>query len=704
MSTPNTERAAIESTLADLAVSIVSERLPNLFDGYVGFELIKKNDEGTRAAGLLGFTVGKQLVNIPVMFLGGQVKGTEMIYIKEVDRFVAALRQWVEFIRTESMKDQTAPDVNAPPGQAGTSDMEVFAYPRNSRGKIASAGIEPFGYSGPDTSNIVSLGQFLRDNGFENWRGIVKTASTDMANVVAAMSAVHGPDFLKIDPSEFRRPKTAALNDDPGDTEDSEAEDVEVHSYDDDNAADLPPELKKTLAEDGLATVDRRKEESLNKVLTETRSRFFQPSENGYYEFMKRKGGTIKGHAFTSSAPIGSPNISSGPPVIIYGGKVWTGCGCCCTEGLPLAVSHVGDAGGDVPDVGGGKSLSVGKSYLAVDVERGWTSYVFKVTNKTGDKAKCESRWTTFDCCCDPVWVSVTSSDAQDKPVQVGDTVILPKNIKFVSVSEDNNDAEDLLPAGGNAAVEAALALKDVDMHVEKSASSSDWTLTSRQGVIHYGAEKDLYSDLVKKANLSGADALSLVRAVENGGGRDFTLKIASSFTIDSPTDVDDSAGSTQWLGVPQVTRTRMISKASVDYPVIPDPRDPASGMAEPQGNSSGPLESEAVAMRAATGGPQVFDPSMVAVMIRSRRVSLEIESEYLPKLMDSMDALCRLLLMFYWHSGQFSDIYGDKDMAEFEDITLSTIKELGRITLYLHRKRLATGGSSLLDPFSEND
>ena len=346
------------------------------------------------------------------------------------------------------------------------------------------------------------------------------------------------------------------------------------------------------------------------------------------------------------------------------------------------------------------------KTYIAVDAARGWATGKFRVTNKTGDKAKCEPRGSGF-CCSDPVWVSLSSSEDQAKPVQVGDSVILPKNVRFIQIPDEHEPSEDFIDAGGNNAVEAALSLGSLDMHVTKRAEANDWTLSSEYGSRHYREERELFSDLVKRANLSGDDALSLVRAVENGGGKDFTLKIASSYTIDGPTDVDDSAGATQWLGVPQVTRTRAITKASVDYPTIPDPRDPASGMLEtPQGGDTGasPLESSAVAMRASTGSPQVFDPAMVATIIRSRRVSLEIESEYLPKLMDSMDALCRLLLMFYWHSGQFSEIYGDKDMAEFEDITLSTIKELGRITLYLHRKRIASNGSSLLDPFSEND
>ena len=699
---PN-DKAKIESTLADLAVSIVSERLPNLFDGYVGFELIKKNNEGTRAAGLLGFTVGRQLVNVPAMFLGGQVKGTEMIYLKDSDRFVAALRQWVEFIRTESMKDRSAPDVNAPPGQAGTSDMEVFAYPRNSRGKVASAGIEPYGFASPDMDNIVSLPKFIRDNGFENWRGIVKNASSTMADAVAAIARIHGPEALMIDPSEFRRSKTASLNDDPGDTEDTKVPDVEVYSYDEENSKTLPPELKKALAEDGVGTIDRRKDEGINKVIHQVRTKFFQPTEPGYYEFVKRSGGTLKGYAFPSSAPLGEPHVSTGYPVIIHGSKVWFGCGCSSNSELPLAVFRSSELE-DAPEIGGGTTLSVGKTYIAVDSARRWVSSRFTVSNKVGNKAKCDPGWHSLSD-SGPVWVSISESPAQQKAVQHGDTLILPKGVKFIEIPDDA-EQDELLSSKGNAAVEAALALGDLDMQVTKTASANDWTLTSQKGAAHYSSEKDLYSDLVKKAHLSGEDALAIVRSVEYGGQKEFAIKIASSFTIDSPTDVDDSAGSTNWLGVPQVTTTRMISKASTDYPTIPDPRDPASGMMQHAGDGAGaaPLENEAVALRASTGSPQVFDPAMVAVLIRSRRVSLEIESEYLPKLMDSMDALCRLLLMFYWHSGQFSDIYGDKDMAEFEDITLSTIKELGRITLYLHRKRIASSGSSLLDPFSEND
>lgn len=94
------ENSKTEATLADLAVSLVLGRTPALADHYLGFELIPGtvNENKTRAAGLLGFRIGQETVCIPVLFLNGKIKGTEVLYLKDSDVFTSNTRPWVDYL------------------------------------------------------------------------------------------------------------------------------------------------------------------------------------------------------------------------------------------------------------------------------------------------------------------------------------------------------------------------------------------------------------------------------------------------------------------------------------------------------------------------------------------------------------------------------------------------------------------------------
>ena len=48
--------------------------------------------------GLFGFNVNKQWVYAPVFFLNGDLKGNELLYLKEQDKFVPLKENWVNYV------------------------------------------------------------------------------------------------------------------------------------------------------------------------------------------------------------------------------------------------------------------------------------------------------------------------------------------------------------------------------------------------------------------------------------------------------------------------------------------------------------------------------------------------------------------------------------------------------------------------------
>jgi len=92
-----TSDTQFEKTFADLAFAHLKDKAPKLLDHMVGFQVIDK-DEDTRGVGVFGFEVGNQWLMAPSFFLNGELKGYELLYIKDQDTFVPLEENWVNYI------------------------------------------------------------------------------------------------------------------------------------------------------------------------------------------------------------------------------------------------------------------------------------------------------------------------------------------------------------------------------------------------------------------------------------------------------------------------------------------------------------------------------------------------------------------------------------------------------------------------------
>jgi hypothetical protein len=90
--------AEFEKTFADLAHARLRDRAPGLLDYLVGFQLLDKSEDDTHAVGVWGFNVGDSWMYNPVFFLNGQLKGDELLYVKDQDAFVPMNEKWVNYL------------------------------------------------------------------------------------------------------------------------------------------------------------------------------------------------------------------------------------------------------------------------------------------------------------------------------------------------------------------------------------------------------------------------------------------------------------------------------------------------------------------------------------------------------------------------------------------------------------------------------
>jgi hypothetical protein len=86
-----------EHAFANVAHAYLRDKAPGLLDFEVGFQLIDR-DEDRKAVGVFGFKVGSQWLYAPVFFINGDLKGHELLYIKNEDAFRPLKENWVNYL------------------------------------------------------------------------------------------------------------------------------------------------------------------------------------------------------------------------------------------------------------------------------------------------------------------------------------------------------------------------------------------------------------------------------------------------------------------------------------------------------------------------------------------------------------------------------------------------------------------------------
>ena len=89
---------SFEQSFSDIAHSYIQDKAPSLIDSEQGFQVIEKNEDCTKAVGVLGFNANGIQLFAPVFFLNGKVKGNELLYISDIDTFVPLKESWLNEI------------------------------------------------------------------------------------------------------------------------------------------------------------------------------------------------------------------------------------------------------------------------------------------------------------------------------------------------------------------------------------------------------------------------------------------------------------------------------------------------------------------------------------------------------------------------------------------------------------------------------
>lgn len=89
---------SFEQSFSSLAHSYLRDKAPTLLDHELGFQLIDRNQDNTKAVGVFAFKVGSQNIFAPVFFLKGELKGHELLYLRNQDMFVPLKENWLNYL------------------------------------------------------------------------------------------------------------------------------------------------------------------------------------------------------------------------------------------------------------------------------------------------------------------------------------------------------------------------------------------------------------------------------------------------------------------------------------------------------------------------------------------------------------------------------------------------------------------------------
>jgi len=296
------DQQTFEQSVAELAINTLKTQVPALMDYALGFQLVDRSDDDTRAVGFFGFKVGEGLIYVPIFFLGGEIKGTELCYVVDEDRFVPLAEDWVNQLirrKTFSIGDSAGKD-RVQQGISGPDLRRLRVPPMEAKisGDLSYNGWAPWAQFGakmfdralsdekiavPTLPEVLAKGN-ITEAFIENMKAEPKLATAVFSfykpeDFVAALEKVAKEKVAppSMGPTVYKR---------------------EVRIFDGDDALRNPAELgflseseKKQVMRGNTVIQDGRLDTEKRKVYDiETTKKLQNPGEGGHYEVVTEAG------------------------------------------------------------------------------------------------------------------------------------------------------------------------------------------------------------------------------------------------------------------------------------------------------------------------------------------------------------------------------------------------------------------------------
>lgn len=732
-----------EQAFSNLAHAYLRDSAPKLLDHEVGFQLLDRNRENTKAVGVFAFKVGSQWLYAPVFFLNGDLKGHELLYIKNQDMFVPLKENWINYLinrkpnilgsgidRNLSQFGQRQPDftqLSRSPAKFGSAQPTLKEMMTAVMPTLAKCATLNTGEAMASLGKTVNLRDFLKEAGLETINALVKGCqfAPQLAN---AIEEFHGLDVIKhaIDAANVRasQPKIASvLSEAPKQPEAVKGLEVITMSVTVQTKAphQYTEEEQEKLLRDGVLIRDQRDRDNVSVPYDiQTVKKLWTPNRSGLYDILVKPGNVER--CYVAVHPMGAGKRSDFVTVVRTEGKpTWINTRADQVFCLTCIDGDEFDAWFNaLPDA---NSASKSGRYMAIS-KQGDATVPFRVIREYGesngtnsyevhfeDHSKFPPRGSIGLCCyTDPLnydkyrdgeRLHLNGKKGTSLRASMGD-VYVPEGYKLLKCAPGEDDVED--PKSGEPAcgcgesdppplmpgnlVDAQLALMSKTAALTVYHDGTSVTINKEAGLSPIKA----LVTLVEHHGLREDAAREILKTAAAKRKYEGHIKYANPYggpmMINSAPNAPSDPGPV--MGGESIMGTTVPTQLGIDIGM------PVSGMSASQTdrqiyNPNTMLDKKdirAVVNAAQSGQREVFDTAMVGAMLRTVRDDGMVD-RYMGELTKGLDKLGRILFMFYWHGDRFAERYGKADMPELEDSLRNAFEMLGDVILFLKQKTI---------------
>jgi len=704
-----------EQSFFQLAYDKLQDKLENLLPFLVGFEVVRKLDNGTKAIGVFGFkSSGDQVIYVPAFFINGQVKGLDLLYSKNNESFYPLTEDFAElFLKdvhtgigepTKLPKDQVAKDL--PP-----SDFRNLVAPPRT-GKMSVAEYFDEGKIVADTKH--NLMDFVKASGTP-----VKTAFWTMMKNADFCEAV-----LRFYPMDKVAEALAEVNP----TIEAAKEVDVIRKGDKEKARGLRDDEKKDLQVKGYYIRDSRKKEKYAKFgAFQYNNKFQNPTSSGFYPYLTKSGGLRYGLILVRPWQL-QQHFATDDSIVIDLDSGEEGKAYIADASKVFAKDEI-----VVPDFSDAHKMMVNppeerpsfQSAFVLINERLQATQAFRIIASFKDADDVRrltvepiTQYRSHRHSPGPLQHTGGPVDrpgsAHDLPrgnfyehpnkerqltlvftkrkgfklEYSGHTVYIPAGFKLLKLNivadEDYVDARDRAngPACHLHVFSGTMAGKNIFPLTLQSNGSSYFTKLN-DARKSYDSPIDAKIGMVVDFGLGVKEAEELIDSLPVGIPKKGYIKFAytgdaSPYPIYEQPYVNE-LGQDTYTGIGQ---ENMLPAEQTQY------RDPTQlGLGNmPNVEGIDPQEVQHSVDLASAGQKQIFDTHTIGVLAKYVAPSEKV-TEYMPDFVKTLDSLGRLLFLVHWEVDKFKEMYGRSDMPKLVELLTNVFRNLGDLVIFLKRK-----------------
>ena len=738
---------SFEQSFSNLAHAYLRDSAPKLLDHEIGFQLLDRNRETTKAVAVFAFKVGSMWLYAPVFFLNGDLKGHELLYIKNQDIFVPLKENWINYLvnrkpnimgsgidKNLSQFGQRQPDftqLSRSPAKFGSAKPTLKEMVDEAMPAFAKAATMNTVAAFADMGKTLNLATFLKEARLTTLEMLVKTCQ-HAPQIASAIEEFHGLDIIKeaiaIAKSRENQTKIASVLSEAPEKPEAQSG-LKVISADVTVQTKLPAgyseEDQEKLLRDGVLIKDERGDDSVSVPYNvQVEKKLFTPSESGLYEILV-KGGNIERCYVAVFPQAGAKRADFVTVVRTEGGPDWVNTR--ADQVFALARIEGEDFTKWFDGLPEAKSLPSNSSRYMLINKNGDATVPVRMIKEYGesefgvksyevdleDHSKHPPKGHIGDCCYndplgyskwrDGVRVHLGTSKGSKLRASMGD-IFVPEGYKLLKCKLGEDDvpaselSEDKPNCGCGGSEDPPLMpgnIADAQMAIMQKTAS----LT----VYHNGTEVSINKEaatnpikalvtLVEHHGLREDAAREILKTAAAKRKYEGRIKYADPYggpmMINSAPNAPSDPGPV--MGGETIMGSSVPTQLGIDVGV------PVSGMSasntDRQIYNPNPMfdnkDVRSVIDAAQSGQKEVFDTAMIGSMLRAVRDDGLVD-RYMGDLTKGLDKLGRILFMFYWHGDRFAERYGKADMPELEDSLRNAFEMLGDVILFLKQKTI---------------